>query len=413
MLHTPVRTRPGAIASGERPTAEAEIDRGVRMGYRPELDGLRAVAVIAVVAFHFFGRFQGGFLGVDLFFLLSGFLITRLLLEERHRFGRIRLGRFYARRAARLLPALAVVCAVTLLVAATGLGPSVGDVLAAIGLAFGYAINWAHVAGVSLPLEHLWSLAVEEQFYIVWPVLLVGLLAWGGMRLARRTAAAIIVIAVVQMAIRFQMGVDFDAMYQGTDGQGAVFLMSGCLLGMLVATTPGDLARSLAGRAARLAVIPAGVVLVAWVLAVPREDPFWYRGGFLVAVVLMAAVVVTALTDGALARVLRTAPLVWLGRLSYSIYLWHVPLRAWIGDALPSLGWTSAAAVAAVLTLACGALTYYAVEMPIRNWAARLLGRPSAGLRAMEVPARADTVTQFGPPPVLDGIQLATTMADR
>ena len=106
MLLTSLRTRPGAPATGERPTAEAEIDRGVRMGYRPELDGLRAIAVIAVVAFHFFGRFQGGFLGVDLFFLLSGFLITRLLLEERHRVGHIRLGRFYARRAARLLPAL-------------------------------------------------------------------------------------------------------------------------------------------------------------------------------------------------------------------------------------------------------------------------------------------------------------------
>jgi peptidoglycan/LPS O-acetylase OafA/YrhL len=379
MLHTSLRTRPGATATGERPTAEAEIDRGVRMGYRPELDGLRAVAVIAVVAFHFFGRFQGGFLGVDLFFLLSGFLITRLLLEERHRVGHIRLGRFYARRAARLLPALGVVCAVTLLVAATGLGPSVGDVLRAIGLALGYVLNWSHVFGAVLPLEHLWSLSVEEQFYVIWPILLVALLAWGGMRVARRVAGAIILVAVVQMAIRFQSGVDFDALYQGTDGQGAVFLMSGCLLGMVVATTPGDLARSVAGRAARLAVIPAGIVLVAWVFALPRENPFWYRGGFLVAVVLMAAVVVTTLTGGALARVLRTAPLVWVGRLSYAIYLWHVPLRAWIGDAWPGLGFTAAAVLAGVLTLACAALTYYAVEMPMRNWAAsRINGRSAA-----------------------------------
>src|SRR5690349_8651052 len=96
---TPVRTRPGA-PSAERPTAQSEIDRRIRMGYRPELDGVRAIAVIAVVLFHYLSRFQGGFLGVDLFFLLSGFLITRLLLEEHHRFGRIGLGRFYARRAA-------------------------------------------------------------------------------------------------------------------------------------------------------------------------------------------------------------------------------------------------------------------------------------------------------------------------
>jgi peptidoglycan/LPS O-acetylase OafA/YrhL len=217
------------------------------------------------------------------------------------------------------------------------------------------------------------------------------------MRLARRTAAAIILIAVVQMAIRFQRGVDFDALYQGTDGQGAVFLMSGCLLGMLVATTPADLARSLIGRAARLAVIPAGAVLVAWVFAVPREDPFWYRGGFLLAVVLMAAVVVTALCDGALARALRAAPLVWVGRLSYAIYLWHVPLRAWVGDAWPGLGWTTAAAVAAVLTLGCATVTYYVVEMPIRNWAGRRLGRPSPGPRTDDAQASRDTVASLAP----------------
>ena len=256
------------------------------MGYRPELDGLRAIAVIAVVLFHYFGRFEGGFLGVDLFFLLSGFLITRLLLEEHHRAGRIGLARFYARRAARLLPALVVVAAASVLVSASGLGPSIGDVLKAIWLAFVYGLNWAHVFGVSLPLEHLWSLAVEEQFYVVWPLLLVALLAVGGMRLARWVAGGVIVVAVVQMAIRFHAGVDFDALYQGTDGQGAVFLMSGCLLGMLVATNPVDLARSAAGRLARLVVLPATLVLGVWVFTVPREAPFWYQGGFLLAVAL-------------------------------------------------------------------------------------------------------------------------------
>jgi peptidoglycan/LPS O-acetylase OafA/YrhL len=173
--------------------------------------------------------------------------------------------------------------------------------------------------------------------------------------------------------------------------------MSGCLLGMLVATTPGDLARSAAGRAARLAVVPAGIVLVAWIFALPREDPFWYRGGFLVAVVLMAAVVVTALTGGALARVLRAAPLVWVGRLSYAIYLWHVPMRAWIGDALPGLGFTSAAVLAAVLTLACAAVTYYAVEMPMRNWAARRINGRSA-VRSADGPVRSDVVAPLDAP---------------
>ena len=129
--------------------------------------------------------------------------------------------------------------------------------------------------------------------------------------------------------------------------------MSGCLLGMLVATTPGDLARNVAGRVARLVVVPAGLVLVAWIFVLPWEDPFWYRGEFLVAVVLMAAVVVTMLTGGALARVLRSAPLVWVGRLSYAIYLWHVPMRAWIGYVWPSLSSMSAAVLAAVLTLWC------------------------------------------------------------
>ena len=362
------------------------------MGYRPELDGLRAIAVIAVVLFHYFGRFEGGFLGVDLFFLLSGFLITRLLLEEHHRAGRIGLARFYARRAARLLPALGVVAAASVLVAASGLGPSIGDVLQAIGLAFVYGLNWAHVFGVSLPLEHLWSLAVEEQFYVVWPLLLVALLAMGGMRLARWVAGGVIVVAVVQMAIRFHAGVDFEALYQGTDGQGAVFLMSGCLLGMLVATNRVDLARSAAGRLARLVVLPATLVLGVWVFTVPRQAPFWYQGGFLVAVALMSAVVVSALSGGALAAVLRVGPLVWIGRLSYAIYLWHVPLREWVGAALPDLGWTSTAVLAGGLTLACAVLTYYVVEMPIRNWAGRRLGRPTPLTRIPDVSSSPDLV---------------------
>jgi peptidoglycan/LPS O-acetylase OafA/YrhL len=347
------------------------------MGYRPELDGLRAIAVIAVVLSHYFGRFKGGFLGVDLFFLLSGFLITRLLLEDHHRVGHIGLARFYARRAARLLPALVVVAAASVLTAATGLGASVGDVLQAIGLALIYSLNWAHVAGVALPLEHLWSLAVEEQFYVVWPLLLIALLAGGGLRLARWVAAAVIVAAIVQMAIRFQAGIDFDTLYQGTDGQGAVFLLSGCLLGMLIATSPVDLARSVTGRLARLAVVPAALLLGVWVFTMPRDDPFWYHGGFLVAAVLMIAVVVTALSGGALPAVLRVGPVVWIGRLSYTIYLWHVPMREWVGAALPDLGWTPTAALAGALMLGCSVLTYSLVEMPIRNWAGRRIARPT------------------------------------
>jgi peptidoglycan/LPS O-acetylase OafA/YrhL len=378
-------------------SADAEIDGGVRLGYRPELDGLRAMAVGVVVVYHLFTRLRGGFLGVDLFFVLSGFLITRLLLEQRHRDGRIGLGGFYLRRVARLLPALAAVAAVTLLVAAAGWGASVATAYRAVGYSLAYGMNWAHVfgaltpsAGVRPPLEHLWSLSVEEQFYVAWPLLLIGLLACGGTRWARRGATLVIAVCAVEVLVRFQQGVSFDVLYQGTDGQGAIFLLSGCLVAMVVATKPGDLARSTAGRAARIAVGPAVLVLAALVVAVPRESAFFYRGGFVVVAALLASIVVTALCGGALTRVLRIAPLAWLGRLSYGIYLWHVPLRDWITQADPTLDTKAVAGIVVVLTLGCAMASYHLVELPIRRWAARRLDadrpvrEPVRGARAGE-----------------------------
>jgi peptidoglycan/LPS O-acetylase OafA/YrhL len=369
-------------------SADADIARGVRLGYRPELDGLRAVAVIAVVTHHLLPRLKGGFLGVDLFFLLSGFLITRLLLEERHRNGRVELGAFYVRRAARLLPALIVVCLATLTVAALGLGPSLGEAGKATLFALGYGVNWAHVFGALVPLfgarpplEQLWSLSVEEQFYLIWPLLLIVLASWGGTRWARRAGAIVIATSAVQMLVRFQRGVDFDVLYQGTDGQGAVFLMSGCLLAMLVAVDPVSLARSVAGRVARLAMLPATTVLLFMVVAVPREQPFFFGGGYIVVAALMDVVVITALCGGPVSRGLRIGPLVWVGRLSYGMYLWHIPIRDWFGAAVPELGVHATAVITVALTVVCAIASYRFVEMPLRAWAGTKLAGRSRSLR--------------------------------
>jgi peptidoglycan/LPS O-acetylase OafA/YrhL len=174
-----------------RPTSvDQELQTEVRMGYRPELDGLRAVAVLAVVLYHLHGPqapILGGFLGVDLFFVLSGFLITRLLLEDHRRRGSISLRSFYRRRMARLFPALAVVLAFVTLDAVTiGSGGPRTQLLAGVAATIGYSANWLWGTGHAFgTLDAMWSLSVEEQFYVVWPFAFLLIMRRGTIRTVR------------------------------------------------------------------------------------------------------------------------------------------------------------------------------------------------------------------------------------
>ena len=360
-------------------------DRRQTFRYVPALDGLRGIAIALVVSYHAFGWPARGFLGVHLFFVLSGFLITTLLLQEWQRSGTISLRSFYRRRALRLFPALAA-----LLVAYLGLhlirsaaGSSEHDLstaLHAVGYGAFYVTNVVQAAGVVLPvpLNHLWSLAAEEQFYLLWPFLLVGALRFG-VRPAVVEAGLLVGILLVALE-RVRLASDdasFARLYYGPDTTFDPILI-GCLLGFWFVL---DRAPRLLGAAGSL-VAPALVVAAIPVLVL---GPDWkpVQWSWVLPFGLACALVLWAVVTGRaprLERLLALRPLVALGRISYSLYLWHL-LVIWTGERQlgipPALGLALAVVVAAA--------SYRYVEQPFL----RSKGRERARLEA-ERPRRAE-----------------------
>ena len=349
--------------------AKVQSDRQV-----PALDGIRALAVGAVVTYHLGAAWlPGGFLGVDLFFVLSGFLITGLLLTEFERRGRISLSTFFARRARRLLPAfyllLLVVCGWALLVAAP---QAIGDLRGAALAALFYVANWffiitgqsyfADMQGPS-PLEHTWSLSIEEQFYLVWPLLLLLVMRKAGPRALAVATTALLAGSVVLMGLLYDAG-DPSVAYFGTLSR-AHELLVGCLLAFAVAR--GFRLSSRLQWTGWLAL--AGVVLM--MITVTDMGAFYYRGGSLLFCAL-AAWLILALTPGTgvragPSRLFASAPLVWIGLISYGIYLWHWPLILWLTPATTGLSGLPLAGVRIAATVGIAALSYYLVELPIRS----------------------------------------------
>ena len=347
--------------------------------YVAALDGVRAIAVGAVLLYHGgVAIAPGGFLGVDMFFVLSGFLITSLLITERAATGRIDLFQFWLRRARRLLPAAFLVIAVTALVAAIFLpGDAVrtrGDAIAS----FFYVNNWHQVLAQASYfetfqrpslLQHLWSLAVEEQFYLLWPLALgVCMSKLGRTRTAQLTLALAIVSALA-MGILFNAGQDPSRVYFGTDTHA-----SGLLIGALLAFVwPLGPLRGTPNKNAAIVLdigALAGLVLVvAAITGWEDYDPWVYRGGIFVfsiaCALLIAAVVHPA---GRIRRVLGLAPFVWIGRRSYGIYLWHWPIMALTRPGL-DLDWSRWVLfpLQVGLTVGIAALSYKYVEMPVRS----------------------------------------------
>jgi peptidoglycan/LPS O-acetylase OafA/YrhL/CubicO group peptidase (beta-lactamase class C family) len=379
-------------------TQEAGAPATGALHYIPGLDGLRALAVLAVLLYHADLPVYGGFLGVESFFVISGFLITALLLADWDAHGRVRLGHFWWRRARRLLPALfALLAGVALLTAALLPGELArlgGEILAALA----YVTNWHLIAGgqpyfdaVERPslLRHLWSLAVEEQFYLAWPLLFAG-----GMRLlgSRRLGALALLGALVSAALMAALGADEPSrVYYGTDTRAG-----GLLLGVALAFVwaPGR-APALARPGAGAALDAAGFVALAGLLwayvALDDGHPLLYRGGVALVAVATAVVVAAATHPAArlLPRLLELPALRWVGVRSYSLYLWHWPIFMVTRPGLdvpadgPAL---QAARFAAAFALA--ALSYRWIELPVRNGA---LERAWAGLRRPGVSA-ADTL---------------------
>lgn len=357
------------------------------LSYRPALDGVRGLAVVAVIVYHLDRDWlPGGYLGVDVFFTLSGFLITTLLILEHEDAGRIGLGRFWSRRARRLLPAsLAVIAATAIwlarqdeLVRATRRG----DLVAALF----DVVNWRLIAtgesyfegfAAPSPLRHFWSLAIEEQFYVVWPLLCAVCLPLG-LRVLGGVAVVLGAASVVAGLLLYDAG-DPSRAYFGTDTRVHQILV-GCLLAIGLTRWPARHGRapSLPSLAGPLAA-GSGLVLALGAIFVGDGSVGYYRGGSLI-VAVAAALLVLGLEVGDAGPVkwlLTRRPLVATGTISYGLYLWHWPVLVWMPPGTWSLGDGLPIAVArVVVTVAVSLISYVVVERPVREGRLPGLRRP-------------------------------------
>jgi peptidoglycan/LPS O-acetylase OafA/YrhL len=349
-----------------------------RLPYTAGLDGLRALAVAAVFLYHAnAGWMPGGFLGVDLFFVLSGYLITSLLLNEWSAHGSIALKSFWTRRARRLFPAVAVVILLALLatltIARDDLGRTRADALSALV----YLTNWHEIVashsyfnqfGRPSLLQHLWSLAVEEQFYLLWPLLLIAGLRWLRRGATVALTALLAAGSCALMWLTYSAAGDPSRVYYGTDTR--VFtLLIGVLLAFAWPLGKGAIRRWRHSPAiADVVGLAALVGVLALFVRVRDFDPWLYHGGFLLMAIVGAVLVAAVSQPGTiLGRVLGCGTLRWLGTRSYGIYLWHWPImeltRPYVD--VPLHG-APLVLVQAALTVGAAALSYRYVEVPIR-----------------------------------------------
>jgi peptidoglycan/LPS O-acetylase OafA/YrhL len=381
----------------------------------PALDGIRAVSILGIMANHGgLGWAAGGIISVNVFFVLSGFLITTLLVKEWTRTATIRLRAFWARRARRLLPALFVLLGgiglYALFFAPAGSQPLLrGDGLATLF----YVGNWhqiltgqSYFAQVSAPspLLHTWTLAIEEQFYLIWPLVVLGVL-----KLTRRPKSVLIVAVVgalasaIEMAVLFHVGahVDPNRLYLGTDTRA-----QDLLVGAAIAVLLYDRSRASSGRARTglsvMAIAATGVFALEWV-AINSSQDIVYQGGFLLADVMVALVIwgVSMAPSGVPARLLGFGPLAFVGRISYGLYLWHWPVDLVLDHARTGLDGYSLFVLRSFTAFAIAVLSWYLVESPIRdrrftNWR-RLVWIPAGAAAAVSI-LFASTVTAAAVP---------------
>ncbi|MGO3754368.1 acyltransferase family protein [Corynebacterium variabile] len=395
----------------------------------PGLDGLRGIAVLAVVIYHFFGdALPGGFLGVDIFFVLSGFLITALLVRELGATGRISLKEFWRRRARRIIPA-----SVTVLVLATAVAGFIGgDVQVGLvpqflGSLF-FANNWVQISqshsyfADTTPqiFMHYWSLAIEEQFYVLWPLIFLGLL-WVARRSGRsvssgdrtfRLPALFATVAglasLLVMILLYNPDEDPSRVYFGTDTH-AFGLLAGVVLALLVTTASPKAVDSwpllsptgasgmpttrsrLTGAAGWTLGSLAFLGLIAMLVLLPDTSPVTYRGGLFGASLLTVAVMMTVLRDaGPVAWMMRIRPLRYFGERSFSLYLWHWPVIVFLEAKMQQPGsdtpdWL-VGLIAVVISLVLSEASYRFVENPLRRQGYRRVVAAMGSTKLLVVP---------------------------
>lgn len=348
--------------------------------YVPSIDGLRALAVLAVIAYHLnFSWAKGGFIGVDIFFVLSGYLITNILLTQWEKTQTLQLKTFWLRRFRRLIPAVYIMIVVVVIYSVL-FHPEIlknlrGDAFAS----FFYVSNWWFIFhdvsyfdsfGLPSPLKNLWSLAIEEQFYLVWPVFLLGFLRWvKNPKLLLKIVIGLALLSAIWMTVLYDPGTDPSRVYYGTDTR-AFDLLAGCALAFV---WPFNRLSPVVPKRSKAALNIAGtlsiILFFAFTALVSEYQPFLYRGGLLFVAIIGVTMIATISHPASyLSRIFSFKPLRWIGTRSYGIYLWHYPiitLTTPVFEVGQANIWRAILQVAATFIIA--ELSFRFIETPIRK----------------------------------------------
>lgn len=355
---------------------------GKKRRYITGLDGIRAIAVIMVLAYHLkLALFKSGFLGVTVFFVLSGYLITGILISEVEEEGTIDLKNFWLRRIRRLVPAVMSMAVVIIFVSAVVnrviFTKGCKDFLASV-LGFNNwwqifnKVSYFEAAGVPSPFTHCWSLAIETQFYLIYPLILLGIYKLAKSRGEGRAKRGLLfagvtlllaLISVILMIVLFDPQQDASRVYYGTDTR-AFSLLFGALLAILweYRMVP----RKISASANMVLGSVSFAVLLVMTIAINGSSNFWYRGGQFVGTILTVLVIYTVSGRKTwLSRFLSNPVLKWIGDRSYSIYLWHYPIILLISKGIKASWWITLIEI--VLSVVLAELSYRFIETPIRH----------------------------------------------
>lgn len=383
----------------------SNVETRVR-GHRPALDGVRALAIVVVMIYHATSHWpRGGFFSVDVFFVLSGYLIAGVLLSEHRRWGRIDLSAFYVRRGRRLLPGLVLAVLGIALICPHVLDDSARSTMRGDGLAtiFYYA-NWWFIHqkdsyfsqfGDASPYRHMWTLSIEEQFYAVLPMLMIVLL-WltrGRLRRVATVLAGLALVSAVEMALLHHAGQNPARVYYGTDTRAQDLLLGSTLAVVMAMLRRSGRITLLTGRRATLLGGVALAVMVTLFFALDENSTLTYRGAFTVFVLATCALITSVEVNqaGPIAHVLGLRWWAWIGTISYGLYLWHWPVFVMLSADRVGFGGPALFVLRFAISFALGAASFHLVEDRIRRhglrrWIGQVGGRV-AGFGALPVAA--------------------------